>query len=525
MSHRLSQLSSLFWWIFVCWPCFFLSAQVAQSLNAFVVNNNASGGVSVLNILPELNTTATASPNPGAGGGVNLVANIPPSAFTSDVLTGVAVTPNGQYAYVITSTSPYRVYQINAVNYAVTQVLPNSYTLNQPVAIVASLDGLYIYLSDNNGGGTSQAVISQITVSSNMITAQLIMTNVNSVHSICCNNSTLFVASSNAGSAIVAQVPIAPFLGGSSAPTTFTLNGVSSLSFIGQIAIAPNTNFLYYLTGKPGPSNIYEIDVSSPLSGGQPSTPISTTSLGSSGGWQIAFAGSTAYVTSNAASVLGYFSVPSGSLNLVSNFTAPGSANSVAITADPSGKLLYTTLDGNAQLNIINVGSHSQVGTTQLTSAITTQPISSSFPLPLIAIAPTPVSKVQSSIQAGLPGITGKITSSVSPGGTIAATVTNNTGRTVYITLATYTVGSALGSGSASNNWLDTQTLSTPTSFQTFAVASGFSGALPGVTLTYPASGGFQVDLYQGTDAINWAGAPVNGIVNLNLLDAQFKYP
>ncbi len=522
-----SLLPPLFCWFLVFFPHFFLLAQVAQSLNAFVVNNATPGVVFVLNILPELNMTVTATSGSGTGGGVNLAATI--SVPNSDVPSGVAVTPNGQYAYVITSNTPYRIYQINAQNYAVTQVSLGSFSAlaNPPVGIVASPDSQHMYISDLNG------LVTEITVSSNTFTTQ-IATGISHTNSICCNSSYVFLSSIDTGGGSkwrLSQFPRSPL-----SPSGYTgdIGAFTGVGNIGQIAIGPGTNFLYYLTAQylSGIQSIFQVDVSGPIPVTIPITnsTINTSVLGSgSGGWQIAFAGSNAYVTSNNNTSIGYFPFPvsaSTSLTLVplvSGLSNPSPP--VAIAADSSGKLLYVTFTSSNQLNIINAESVSEVGKTFLTSSITGQTLTSASPSSLIAIAPTPISKIQSATQLGLPGITGKITSSVSPGGTIAATVTNNTGSTVYITLATYTVGSSLGSGSASSNWLSTQTLSTPTSFQTFAVASGFSGALPAVTLTYPASGGFQLDLYQGTDPVNWAAAPVNGIVNLNLLDAQYKYP
>ncbi len=468
-------------------------------LNGLLVNGpTTSTPVTLLNILETLNQWN--------GGGGDVAASISLSPANTGGLFDVAVTSDGQTAYIADPTEN-AVYFLNTKTYQSGRL--SGATFSSPSFIAISPDGTKVCIVNNPVTNTISVNIFS-TSTNTFLTSGSTTTGTSplTAQNVVCDNNQVYISYiDNLGVGRIAYMP----LNGSSL-STIPSNGIGGSTLPYIIGIAPNNSLLYIIDDLNTQASVYSFNI----------FPFGAPTLNTHG--PLASSGLFPFGTSSKLAIgssYAYFAGGGSSIGVVNLSTLAITAASVnpntaaySVALAPSGNLLYAT--AGASQNRISVVNTSSFPPTLSTTITTNTPANTAIAIP------TGTASNTTGTVSNVSGLSGTITSTYSSGGSVTASVTNTTGSTIYVTLALYRVESALGFSNGTQNWVNTQTL---LNSQTFTVPNSASPQTLTVTnFTYP-SGAFQLDFYQGSDPINWANAPVNGIVPLNLLDAQFKYP
>ncbi len=453
----------------------------AAVLNAFAPSYPPDPGVTILHIIENL--------NPGCGGGAHAAAFI---ALPGTSPFGVCTTQDGRKAYVSDlSPSSGGVYRIDALTYETILVADPLRTFYGPTYLATAPDGKSVYVSNFGNGGDGHTV-SIISTERDSVFLELEVAL--GPTGICFDETNCYIACQNNGRPVIYEINLKN-------PTTnynyFHLSrGTNPLG----IGVAPGTHFLYVVCFGSSVIEVYDLMNTSHWKHPPPLKVINLTSSLPSP-TDIAFTRSHAYITSTQPPYL--LAIKTDPLPWVDksiHFSYCPALRGIAVT--PEKELIYTTSLNGSGISII----HGNENTNRTESNIKKVHLQ-------IAISPKETPPVQ--------GILGFITSSHLNSLRPSFTVHNTTPATIFITLALYAVKKPQGYfDTKQNNWLNTQTLIT---FQTFSIPPGEFILEYSADFFYP-DGSFQLELFQGSDPINWKGSGPLKSLNSHLLDSKFYY-
>ncbi len=472
---------------------FFFSTLLADVWN--VVVTTGTNLVGIMNILPDLGSQ-------GLGGGANMAALV--TLPTGAITTGLALTSDGKNALIIDASGSGTVYILDLTTYAIV----SSLSLNIPhpflTTVAITPDQTLAYVVDGQPDGSVYIInISDRTapVLQGAFTPPLIG-DFTALFRAICFETTLYIDNSRVQApAVYIYTPLPT----SSSATPFHILTIppSPNQSLRNIAISPDGTQLF-----GGIFDGNEILVYSTTS---PYALLNTISNPNLDPRWFTFLDKHCLVTSYGTNtIFDIFPVPPSTT--ISNVISTAPFFPYGIDSTFNQKLAYCTFlaDGPSASSLAVLNPTLGQGTfiQRNVPTIELNPEGSGQ----IAIAQKTCSNVQ--------GLTGKITSQFTPGGNITFEVSNNTPQTVYVTLALYiNISSSLGTPGWVSNQGFPQEVFPPL---TIPPSTTNSVSTPG----YPASNiPFQLDLYQGSDPVDWTGAPDSGIIPLNLLDAQFYFP
>ena len=238
---------------------------------------------------------------------------------------GVAITPDGNYAYVTNYGSG----TVSVIDISTNTVTTTVTVGTNPVGVAITPDGNYAYVT-NNGSGT----VSVIDTSLNTISTTVTVGSYPYAVAITPDSSYVYIANSGSGTVSVIEIS------SNTVTTTVTVETTPH-----GVAITPDGNYAYVVNYGSGTVSVIEISSN---------TVTATVTVGTDP-YAVAITpdGNYAYVTNNSP---GTVSVIEISTNTVTTTVTVGT-NPVGVTITPDGNYAYVTNNGTTTVSVIQINS------------------------------------------------------------------------------------------------------------------------------------------------------------------------